>query len=201
MGRRVAMSLIAAALPVAALAQAGDRPAPGDWPKYARDLSGDRYSPLTEINTSNVKNLKQAWSFRLRPDGGAAVLGGTVPIVIANVMYFPTGNAVVALEADSGRQLWRHPVKGLVRRGVSWWPGDGTMGPRIFYSTGSEITALDPKTGEVDATYGDNGVSKIDGTPYAHIFCVADPSRRKTVAQNALEAGNQYVRIQDAHAH
>jgi hypothetical protein len=41
----------------------------------------------------------------------------------------------------------------------------------------------------------------IDGTPYAHIFCLADPSRRKTVAQNALEAGNQYVRIQDAHAH
>jgi hypothetical protein len=41
----------------------------------------------------------------------------------------------------------------------------------------------------------------IDGTPSAHIFCVADPSRRKTVAQNALEAGNQYVRIPDAHAH
>ena len=41
----------------------------------------------------------------------------------------------------------------------------------------------------------------IDGTPYAHIFCIADPSRRKTVAQNALEAGNQYVRLPDAHAH
>jgi hypothetical protein len=41
----------------------------------------------------------------------------------------------------------------------------------------------------------------IDGTPYAHIFCLADPSRRKTVAQNALEAGNQYVRLPDAHAH
>jgi hypothetical protein len=40
----------------------------------------------------------------------------------------------------------------------------------------------------------------IDGTPYAHIFCLADPSRRKTVAQNALEAGNQYVRVPDAHA-
>jgi hypothetical protein len=40
----------------------------------------------------------------------------------------------------------------------------------------------------------------IDGTPYAHIFCVADPSRRKTVAQNALEAGNQYVRLPEAHA-
>jgi hypothetical protein len=41
----------------------------------------------------------------------------------------------------------------------------------------------------------------IDGTPYAHIFNIADPSRRKTVAQNALEAGNQYVRIPDVHAH
>jgi hypothetical protein len=37
----------------------------------------------------------------------------------------------------------------------------------------------------------------IDGTPYAHIFCLADPSRKKTVAQNALEAGNQYVRLPD----
>jgi len=168
MGRRVAMSLIAAALPVAALAQAGDRPAPGDWPKYARDLSGDRYSPLTEINTSNVKNLKQAWSFRLRPDGGAAVLGGTVPIVIANVMYFPTGNAVVALEADSGRQLWRHPVKGLVRRGVSWWPGDGTMGPRIFYSTGAEITALNPSTGEIDPTFVISHRLPLEAAPEAY---------------------------------
>ena len=40
----------------------------------------------------------------------------------------------------------------------------------------------------------------IDGTPYAHIFCLADPSRKKTVAQNALEAGNQYVRLPDTHA-
>ena len=35
----------------------------------------------------------------------------------------------------------------------------------------------------------------IDGTPYAHIFCVQDQSRRKTVAQSSLEAGVQYVRL------
>ena len=40
----------------------------------------------------------------------------------------------------------------------------------------------------------------IDGTAYAHIFCLADPSRKKTVAQGALEQGNQYVRLPDAHA-
>nr|WP_166179374.1 PQQ-binding-like beta-propeller repeat protein [Altererythrobacter segetis] len=167
MHRRLATILTALALPAAALAQSGDTPA-GDWTSYARDLSGDRYSPLTQIDTRNVKQLQPAWSFRLRPDGGAAVLGGTVPIVIDSVMYFPVGNAVVALEADSGKELWRHPVKGLVRRAVSYWPGDGSMGPRIFYSTGSEITALNPKTGEVDTSYAEDGVSKIDGTPYPY---------------------------------
>jgi quinoprotein glucose dehydrogenase len=167
MRRRLAAILTALVIPAAALAQSGATP-PGDWTSYARDLSGDRYSPLTQIDTRNVKQLEPAWSFRLRPEGGAAVLGGTVPIVIDGVMYMPIGNAVVALEADSGKEVWRHPVKGLVRRAVSWWPGDGAMGPRIFYSTGSEITALNPKTGEVDTTYAENGVSKIDGTPYPY---------------------------------
>jgi quinoprotein glucose dehydrogenase len=167
MRRRLAAILTALVIPAAALAQSGATP-PGDWTSYARDLSGDRYSPLTQIDTGNVEQLEPAWSFRLRPEGGAAVLGGTVPIVIDGVMYMPIGNAVVALEADSGKEVWRHPVKGLVRRAVSWWPGDGAMGPRIFYSTGSEITALNPKTGEVDTTYAENGVSKIDGTPYPY---------------------------------
>ena len=167
MRRRLAAILTALVIPAAALAQSGATP-PGDWTSYARDLSGDRYSPLTQIDTGNVEQLEPAWSFRLRPEGGAAVLGGTVPIVIDGVMYMPIGNAVVALEADSGKEVWRHPVKGLVRRAVSWWPGDGAIGPRIFYSTGSEITALDPKNGEVDASYAENGVSKIDGTPYPY---------------------------------
>ncbi len=34
----------------------------GDWPMYNRDLAGTRYSPLTQISTKNVANLKQAWS-------------------------------------------------------------------------------------------------------------------------------------------
>ena len=127
MHRRLATILAALALPAAALAQSGDTPAPGDWPRYARDLSGDRYSPLTQIDTKNVKRLQAAWSFRLRPEGGAAVLGGTVPIVIDDVMYMPIGNAVVALEADSGKELWRHPVKGLVRAG---WPPGGAQDAR-----------------------------------------------------------------------
>ena len=92
---------------------------PADWPRYARDLGGQRFSPLDQINRSNVENLDQAWAFRLRPEGGAAILGGTVPIVIDGIMYLPLGNAVVALEAHTGRELWRHPVEGTIRRSVT----------------------------------------------------------------------------------
>src|ERR1041384_1025894 len=37
---------------------------PGDWPLYSRDLASARFSPLTQINTTNVTQLKQAWTFR-----------------------------------------------------------------------------------------------------------------------------------------
>ncbi|HZV57682.1 MAG TPA: PQQ-binding-like beta-propeller repeat protein [Sphingobium sp.] len=157
-------------LPVfsAVQAQPGKAPAPGDWPRYARDLAGTRFSPLDQINTSNVANLAQAWSFRLRPEGGAGLLGGTAPIVIDNVMYLPIGNAVVALQADSGREIWRHPVQGLVRRAVSYWPGDGKIKPRIFYSTGGALVALNAATGQLDKGFGKDGIAPIDGTPYSY---------------------------------
>ena len=63
---RYAIILAAAAL-LPTLAQTPSRkPSPAaDWPMYNRDLGGTRYSPLTQISTTNVANLKMAWSYRL----------------------------------------------------------------------------------------------------------------------------------------
>jgi quinoprotein glucose dehydrogenase len=169
MRKMIALLLGAAALSPAVQAKSDAvRVDPADWPRYARDLQGTRFSPLDQINTKNVENLDTAWTYRLRPEGGAGLLGGTVPIVIDGTMYLPLGNVVVALEADSGKELWRHPVEGLVRRAVSWWPGDGKIGPRLFYSTGDKITAISPQTGELDTTFGQGGSITIDGTPYPY---------------------------------
>ena len=46
-----------------------------DWPMFNRDLPGTRFSPLTQINTSNVTNLKQAWTYKLRPHDGKPLTG------------------------------------------------------------------------------------------------------------------------------
>ena len=172
--RLLAVMLGAAALMPAARAQTGagssaDRPAAGDWPRYARDYEGTRFSPLDQINTRNVDKLDTAWSFRLRPEGGAALLGGTVPIVVDGTMYLPLGNAVVALDPTNGKEIWRHPIAGgMARRAVSYWPGDGAIKPRIFYSTGSSIVALNPANGQLDTSFGQGGSIKIDGTPYSY---------------------------------
>ena len=164
----LALGVALIAGPALSKGETGDRH-PGDWVRYARDAGGTRYAPLDQINTDNVGQLEEAWSFRLRPQGGAALLGGTVPIVIDGVVYLPLGNAVVALDSDSGKELWRHDVaSGLVRRAVSYWPGEGKIKPRIFYSTGDALVALSAKTGKLDTSYGDGGKSEIDGTPYSY---------------------------------
>lgn len=144
-------------------------PADGDWPLYARDHGGQRFVPLAEITRANVGQLEQAWTYRLRPGGGGSILAGTVPIVVDGVMYLPLGDAVVALEAHSGRELWRHQVEGAtVRRSVTWWPGDNTRGPRLFYSKGNSLVALNAADGTLVSEFGEGGEMAFDGTAYTY---------------------------------
>ena len=56
---------------------------PSDWPMYNRDLAGTRHSPLDEINTGNVDQLVQAWSYTLGADPSAGGLSGGLSIYAA----------------------------------------------------------------------------------------------------------------------
>lgn len=141
---------------------------PGDWPRYTRDLAGTRYSPLTQINTGNVAKLAPAWSFKVRPEGGGSIVSSATPIVVGGILYIPIGNAIVALQPETGKEIWRHPVTdGVARRAVSYWPGDKDHKPRIFYSNGKNLFALDAKTGEIDPGFGKGGMVEL-GVPYAY---------------------------------
>jgi quinoprotein glucose dehydrogenase len=138
----------------------------GDWPRYTRDLAGTRYSPLTQINRGNVGKLAPAWSFRVRPEGGGGIVSSATPIMVGDLLYLPIGNAVVALQPETGAEVWRHAVSdGAARRTVSYWPGDARHAPRIFYSNGKSITALDAKTGEVATGFGEGGALAL-AVPY-----------------------------------
>ena len=73
-----------------------------DWPRYDGSLTGNRNSVLDQIHTGNVQRLALQWIFPV-PD--APRLEAT-PAVVDGVMYVTAVNAVYALDAASGRQLW-----------------------------------------------------------------------------------------------
>lgn len=160
---RFAMFLaLTSVLPALLLAQA-TKTQDADWPMYNRDLAGTRYSPLTQINTRNVAQLLQVWTYRLQPANFRfATAGGSaevVPIVVNGVMYVSTQTRVVALEAESGREVWSFEVQGgsASPRGVVYWPGDRENPARILFTASRRLLALNAVTGEASTGFGKDG--------------------------------------------
>jgi quinoprotein glucose dehydrogenase len=164
--------------------------ADADWGMINRDLTATRFSPLDQINTRNVDDLELAWSYELAGNSTA------VPIVIDGIMYVPNGGEVVALDADSGQEVWvtrlgpaadgqgggRRRGPQASSRGVSFWPGDANNDPRILFMSGAEMWALDAATGERVANFGNNGTISVGvsygGTPtvYGNIAIIGAAS-------------------------
>jgi quinoprotein glucose dehydrogenase len=139
----------------------------GDWPRLTRDLANTKYSPLNQINTANVSQLKTAWTYRLRGEapGGRGGASGVTPIVVNGIMYLTASGAVHALEADTGKEIWNFAAQGVSARGVAYWPGDEQNPPRIIFTGGGKITALNANTGKIDPGFGKEGVVEM-GVPY-----------------------------------
>jgi quinoprotein glucose dehydrogenase len=170
-----AVCLIAATSPLAA----GEAPGTvGNWPAYAGDAGGSRYSPLDQINTTNVSELKPAWEIHTGDvsdgtDGRSKSEFEATPIVIAGTMFLTTPfNRVLALDPETGREKWsfdpkidlrQHYSEGLVNRGVAFWPGPegadvGACRQRIFLATiDAQLFALDSTTGQPCADFGNAG--------------------------------------------
>jgi quinoprotein glucose dehydrogenase len=153
---------------------AGDLQAGRDWPLFRGDLAGRGYSPLREITTDNVASLARAWAYSLEADPGTA--GGArprppasqaTPIVVGGMMYLPAADRVVALDPTTGAELWRARVEdpALTRRGVAYWPGDDEAQPRVIFTAGSRLLAVDAASGAPSAAFGANGSVDI-GVPY-----------------------------------
>jgi len=140
-----------------------------DWPMYGGNSAGNRYSPLTQINEGNVKNLKVAWMYHAaEPVDSSKHLNVAAkeiqcqPIVIRGILYGTTPELkLFALNAATGEQLWKfEPQKGDERfntsRGVTYWEqGDDK---RILYTCGFRLFAVNAKDGTAVSSFGNNGV-------------------------------------------
>ena len=147
-----------------------------DWPMYRRDLAGTGHSPLTQITTDNAANLTEAWTYSVAAeasDGGRGPNSQATPIVVDGVMYLPAADRVVALDPDTGGEIWRHPIVGGApsRRGVSHWPGDDMTPARIIVTSGTRLIALDAATGASVESFGLAGETDM-GVPYNSVALV-----------------------------
>jgi glucose dehydrogenase len=132
-----------------------------DWPMYNRDLAGTRFSPLTQITTRNVSRLAPAWTYKVGKNASTGISGGTeyTPIVVNGMMYVATNRNIVALQPETGKELWTYELKNSdpTRRGVAFWPGDGNVPPRIFFTSGPRLIAVSAHTGEAVSAFGKEG--------------------------------------------
>src|SRR5439155_21432132 len=143
----------------------------GDWPAYAGDIKGTRYSPADQINAGNFNKLEVAWRFKAdnlgtRPE---FKLEGT-PLAVKGMLYATGGTrrSVFALRADTGELVWVHAEfegpravaapRQLSGRGLAYWT-DGKGDDRVLYVTpGYRLVALDAKTGAPVKPFGKDGV-------------------------------------------
>ncbi|HKN98806.1 MAG TPA: PQQ-dependent dehydrogenase, methanol/ethanol family [Pseudonocardiaceae bacterium] len=142
------------------------RDEPQNWLTYYGAYNGQRYSPLDQINTENVKRLVPAWIFQAGTTGliaGASTYSfEAAPLVVDGVMFLSGWDGWVwALDAKTGVEIWRykHAVPfdvslccGNVNRGVAV-----AMGKVFFVTANVRLLALDATTGKRvwDKTFGD----------------------------------------------
>jgi len=130
-----------------------------DWSVYLGDKATTHYSPLDQVNKSNVGKLTQAWTFDTGDRGEFQSNG----LVIGGVLYTASPNRkVFAINAASGKQIWmfdpsQHQPGSMGRRqrGVVYW-ADGNDG-RIFTGAGTYLYGLDAATGKLIPGFGMGG--------------------------------------------
>jgi quinoprotein glucose dehydrogenase len=132
-----------------------------EWRTYGNDAGHQRFSTLTQITPANVSQLTKAWEFDTKVKGRK---WQNTPVVIDGTMYITLQDGgVVALEPETGRELWRYEkqVRGRSLRSVAYWPGDAQDGPRLLYGAGDQLIELDPKTGKPIESFGTHGVIEV----------------------------------------
>src|SRR5262249_3415953 len=123
---------------------------PQNWMHYWGNYQATHYSPLQQITTTNVSGLQAQWSIQLP---GTSNLE-TEPLVVDGIMYTSgQPGTVVALDAKTGRQIWRYNRQRKVRNPNEINPfnrGVAILGNRLFVGTlDGALVAIDARTGSL----------------------------------------------------
>lgn len=155
---------LASAAPVATADPLG-----GEWTSWGRTLSGDRFSPASQIDTRNVAHLKPAWKFVSDVPVYGVHSFEVTPLAADGLLYACLDrNVIVALDQDTGREVWRFDpharldqVFAATCRGVSYYRVPETVADcptRILFGVAdNRLLAIDARTGHPCPSFGHDG--------------------------------------------
>jgi quinoprotein glucose dehydrogenase len=116
------------------------------WSDYGGSADAAQYSALRQIDRSNVRNLRVAWTY---PTGdGSRYLFN--PLEAHGMLYvLAKSNSIVALDAASGKELWVHPnPRGpITTRGINYWESADGSDRRLLFAASDFLVAIDARTG------------------------------------------------------
>ena len=176
----ILLASLAVVQPCARDGYAGDAPnSAADWPYTEGAAGGGRYSPLRDIDRTNVGRLTVAWTYRHGdfregpfPFGiNKGTAFEATPIVVDRRLIFTTPySRVIALDPESGAELWTFDPKidrsrfygnMMINRGVAYWRSstqNDRCSRRVFVATlDARLIALDAETGKPCADFGETG--------------------------------------------
>ena len=136
-------------------------PDPSDWLSWRRTLDGSGFSPLDQINTDNVGDLRLAWSWGLEPG-----VSQTTPIVRDGVMFIVNpGNVVHALDARTGELFWEYRYEMEERRRAG-----AQMRSLAIYQDLILLNTVDAHMIGIDARTGEERWNTTVGTAEGYTF-------------------------------
>lgn len=127
---------------------------PDQWLTFSGDYTGQRHSPLTQINPGNVENLVSTWTFQTGTTTRGRGFEAT-PMLVDGVLYVTgSNNYAWAIDAHTGRAFWEYrrdlPDDLTYGATVPVNRGFGMLGESLFMVTlDAHLVALDRRTGEV----------------------------------------------------
>jgi quinoprotein glucose dehydrogenase len=133
------------------------------WNDYAGAPDSMQYSALAQVHRGNVARLQQAWFY---PVEGDAVRLAFNPLIVDDVIYVRGAKGrLVALEAATGREMWRSTEEAF-ERGVSYWESADRADRRLMVTSRHGLRQVDARTGRLITTFGTSGtVDMRAGTP------------------------------------
>lgn len=160
----------------------------GEWRHWGADQWSTRYSPLDQINASNFDSLQVAWEWKGGAKHGPDEYYRTTPLYANGRMFtvVSTKRHVVALDPETGNELWSYKVEEGIRwqkaprqfagRGLSYWT-NGTKERVLVTTPGYHLVSLDAKTGKPDPAFGKNGtIDLMEGLGYPLVKLAVDDS-------------------------